>query len=107
MRLILVAIFLILYGIFTIPMCLVEWVAGKISPIKKAVIAQKCVAAGFKIILFISGVKLTVKGEENILHNVQRFIHITIEDFLIYLLVMRQRHYVHHMCQRKRLKLCQ
>ena len=69
MRLILVAIFLILYGIFTIPMCLVEWVAGKISPIKKAVIAQKCVAAGFKIILFISGVKLTVKGEENILHG--------------------------------------
>ncbi len=69
MRLILVAIFLILYGIFTIPMCLVEWVAGKISPVKKAVIAQKCVAAGFKIILFISGVKLTVKGEENILHG--------------------------------------
>lgn len=69
MRLFLVALFLILYSIFTIPMCLVEWVAGRINPEKKAVIAQKCVVTAFKIILFISGVKLTVKGEENILHD--------------------------------------
>lgn len=69
MRLFLVAIFLLLYGIFTIPMCFVEWIVGKINPKKKAIIAQKCVVAGFKIILFISGVKLTVKGKENILHE--------------------------------------
>ena len=69
MRLILVALFLIIYSVFTIPMCLVEWIADKTSPKKKAVIAQKCVVAGFKIILFISGVKLTVKGKENILHD--------------------------------------
>ena len=69
MSLILVALFLIIYSVFTIPMCLVEWIADKTSPKKKAVIAQKCVVAGFKIILFISGVKLTVKGKENILHD--------------------------------------
>ena len=69
MRLILVSLFLIIYSFFTIPMCAVEWAAGRINPQKKAIIAQKCVVAGFKIILFISGVRLTVKGEENILHD--------------------------------------
>lgn len=69
MRLILVSIFLILYSIFTIPMCFIEWVVGKVKPERKAVIAQRCVVAGFKIILVISGVKLTVKGKENILHG--------------------------------------
>ncbi|MFG6394085.1 MAG: 1-acyl-sn-glycerol-3-phosphate acyltransferase [Lachnospiraceae bacterium] len=69
MRLILVSLFLIIYSFFTIPMCLVEWAVGKVNPQKKAVIAQRCVVAGFKIILFISGVKLTIKGEENILHD--------------------------------------
>ncbi len=69
MRLFLVAVFLLLYSIFTIPMCIVEWIVGRVNPEKKAVIAQKCVVVGFKIILFISGVKLTVKGEENVLHD--------------------------------------
>lgn len=67
MRTIIVAIFLILYTIFTVPMILVEWIVGKISPEKKPVIAQVCVVRAFKIILFISGVKLTVKGKENVL----------------------------------------
>lgn len=69
MRLLLVGLFLILYTIFTIPMCLVEWIAGRVNPEKRPVIAQKCVVVGFKVILFISGVKLTVKGKENVLHD--------------------------------------
>lgn len=69
MRLFLVALFLVLYSIFTVPMCAAEWIIGRINSEKKAVIAQKCVVTGFKIILFISGVRLTVKGGENILHD--------------------------------------
>ncbi len=69
MRLILVVLFLILYTIFTIPMCLVEWIAGKVNPSVRPVIAQVCVSRAFKIILFLSGVKLTVKGKENIIHD--------------------------------------
>ena len=69
MRTIAVAIFLILYSIFTIPMVAIEWIVGKISPEKHHIIAQKCVVKGFKIILHICGVKLTVKGKENIPKN--------------------------------------
>ena len=69
MRTILVGIFLILYTIFTIPMLLVEWIAGKVSPDKRPVIAQVCVVKAFKVILFISGVKLTVKGKENVFND--------------------------------------
>ena len=69
MRTILVGIFLLFYGIFTIPMIAVEAVMKKIDPKKSAIIAQKCVRAGFKIILFLSGVKLTVKGKENIIRD--------------------------------------
>ena len=54
MRTILVGIFLLFYGIFTIPMIAVEAVMKKIDPKKSAIIAQKCVRAGFKIILFLS-----------------------------------------------------
>lgn len=69
MRLFLVAAFLLLYSIFTVPMCMIQWIVGKKNPEKRAVIAQKCVVVSFKIILFISGVKVTVKGKENILHD--------------------------------------
>ena len=64
MRLVLVAIFLILYTIFTIPMALVLWIIGKFDERKKEVVAQVCVKGGFKAILFLSGVRLTVKGKE-------------------------------------------
>lgn len=68
MRLLLVAIYLIFYTIMSIPLYLVLFVVGKIDRRKKAVIAQKIVNnLGFRPILFLSGVKLTVKGRENIL----------------------------------------
>ena len=69
MRLVLVAIFLILYTIFTIPMALVLWIIGKFDERKKEVVAQVCVKGGFKAILFLSGVRLTVKGKENIVRD--------------------------------------
>lgn len=68
MRLILVAGYLILYTIMSIPLYLVLFVVGKVNFRKKAVMAQKIVNnLGFRPILFLSGVKLTVKGEENVL----------------------------------------
>ena len=70
MRLLLVAIYLILYTVISIPLFLILFVVGKINSRKKAVISQKIVIhLGFRPILFLSGVKLTVKGEENILKN--------------------------------------
>lgn len=47
MRLVLVAIFLILYTIFTIPMALVLWIIGKFDERKKEVVAQVCVKRRF------------------------------------------------------------
>ncbi len=58
-----------LYAIFTIPMVPIEWAIGRISPEKKAAVAQKCVIAGFRAVLFLSGVKLVVKGRENIIRD--------------------------------------
>ena len=70
MRLIMVAIYLILYTIISIPLFLILFVVGKINDRTRAVISQKIVVyLGFRPILFISGVKLTVKGEENILKD--------------------------------------
>lgn len=70
MRLILVALYLILYTIVSIPLYLILFIIGKIDLRKKAVVAQKIVVYfGFKPILFLSGVKLTVKGRENILKD--------------------------------------
>lgn len=69
MRLILVSLFLIIYGIFTIPARLVGVIIRRIAPEKGHIYAQNCVVIGFKIILFLSGVKVTVKGKENILRD--------------------------------------
>lgn len=70
MRLILVAIYLIFYTIISIPLYLALFVVGKVSPGKKAVISQKIVNnLGFRPILFLSGVTLTVKGKENVLED--------------------------------------
>ncbi len=70
MRLMLVAIYLIFYTIISIPLYLVLFVVGKINPGKKAVISQKIVNnLGFRPILFLSGVTLTVKGKENVLKD--------------------------------------
>lgn len=70
MRTVLIGIFLVLYTIVSIPLFLILFVVGKFSERKKAVISQKIVVnCGFKPILFLSGVKLTVKGKENIIQD--------------------------------------
>lgn len=70
LRTIIVGIYLVFYTIISIPLFLILFVAGKFNERAKAVISQKIVInLGFRPILFISGVKLTVKGKENILKD--------------------------------------
>ena len=65
-RFILVALFLVTFLILSIPIHLVEWLIGKINPDFKNKSSQKIVQWAFKVILLLSGVKLTIKGFENI-----------------------------------------
>lgn len=70
MRTILVGIYLIFYTILSIPLYLVMFIIGKFDLRKKAVISQKIVNnLGFRPILFLSGVCVTVKGREHILKD--------------------------------------
>lgn len=70
MRTIMVGIYLVFYTIICLIPFLILLLVGKRNPKMKAVISQKIVVnLGFKPILFICGVKLTVKGEENILKD--------------------------------------
>lgn len=66
MRTLLVAIFLIFYWIFSLPMYLILYIISKKSPQKRAEISQHIVVRAFKMILFICGVKITVKGLERV-----------------------------------------
>lgn len=70
MRTILVGIYLLFYTILSIPLYLVMFIIGKCDLRKKAVISQKIVNnLGFRPILFLSGVRVTVKGREHILKD--------------------------------------
>lgn len=67
MRTILIGLFLLIYTLVSLPMYLICFIIGKFSPEKKVYVSQVFVAGAFKIILFIAGVHVTVKGRENIL----------------------------------------
>ncbi|MEG1742507.1 MAG: lysophospholipid acyltransferase family protein, partial [Acetivibrio sp.] len=58
------AIFLCFFLIFSIPIFFVEWLVGKISPAKKNISSLRIVQWAFKVMIFISGVSVTVIGEE-------------------------------------------
>jgi len=65
-RLILEAIFLLFFGIFSIIGLPLTWLVGKISKNKQDRFAKKIVAGTFKIILVIAGVKVETVGKENL-----------------------------------------
>lgn len=65
-RLILVVLFLIIFFIISLPLFLIEWIVGKFSKHARDVSSHAIVVCAFRIILFLTGVKLTVKGKENI-----------------------------------------
>lgn len=66
MRVILVALFLLLFFIIGIPLLLIEFVIGKFNHHAQVASSQKIVVAAFRVILFIAGAKQTVIGKENI-----------------------------------------
>ncbi|MBR1743501.1 MAG: 1-acyl-sn-glycerol-3-phosphate acyltransferase [Lachnospiraceae bacterium] len=68
MRTIMVGIYLLLYTIISIPLFLIFFLVGLINGRAKAVCSQKVVCnLGFRPLLFLSGVRVTVKGRENVL----------------------------------------
>ncbi len=66
LRLVFVAVFLILYLILGIPVLCAEWLIAKRFPYAADISQLRMVQWGFKCILALAGVKLTVSGEEHI-----------------------------------------
>ena len=66
LRLILVLFFAVAYLILTIPVLVVEWIIGKFNPHMKYISSLRMIQWIFKILLWGSGLKLDVIGEENI-----------------------------------------
>ena len=64
-RFILAATFLGLFLLFSYILFFVEWIVGKISKRAKDYSSLRIVQWGFRVILRICGVKITVIGKEN------------------------------------------
>lgn len=65
-RIILILLFVFLYLILGIPVLIVEWVIGKFNKQAKDLSSLRIVQWAFRVILFLSGAKITVIGEENV-----------------------------------------
>lgn len=65
-RFILVALSVILFLIFSIPILIVEWLLGRSNPDKKNRQSLAIVQFMFRYLLWLAGVKVTVRGQENI-----------------------------------------
>lgn len=65
-RLVLVLLFIIVFLILSIPVILVLWIIGFFSPGIKERASLFIVGHAFGVVAFLAGVKLTVKGRENI-----------------------------------------
>lgn len=65
-RLILVVLFVILFLLIGIPVLAIEWIIAKFNPYAADLSQLRMVQWAFKVILVLSGTKLTVIGEENV-----------------------------------------
>lgn len=65
-RLLLVLLFLLFYFICFLPVLLVQWLIRKKNPMRAAKLSKAVVGWGFRCINRLSGVRLIVKGKENI-----------------------------------------
>ena len=65
-RTIIAALFLIVFFICSIPLFLIEIIIGKFNKEKKDYSSLRIVQWAFRVILFVSGVKITVIGKENV-----------------------------------------
>lgn len=66
MRTVLVVLFVFFFLVLTIPVMFVEWIIGKFNPNLKDRSSIKIVQWAFRCVLFLSGTKITVIGEENV-----------------------------------------
>lgn len=66
MRVFLVAIFLVLFSIISLPLYLIAFILGKIDEKKKVAFAQKVVKIVFWWITILAGVRLDCKGAEKL-----------------------------------------
>ena len=66
LRAILALLFAILYLIIGIPVLFVEWIIGKFNRQAADISQLRIVQWGFRCVAFLAGIKLTVKGEENV-----------------------------------------
>lgn len=66
LRLILIAVYLVLYLILSLPVLLAEWLIGKRRPDLKDKSSKALVGWGFRCISHIAGTRLIVRGQENI-----------------------------------------
>ena len=65
-RFILVATFVILFLILSIPLLLIEWIIGKFNMGLKDRSSQKIVNWAFRVCLFLAGTSVTVIGQEKV-----------------------------------------
>lgn len=65
-RFILICITVVGYLILSIPLLLIEWIIGKFNPYTKDISSLRIIQGVFKVVLWITGVKVTVIGEENV-----------------------------------------
>ena len=84
-RFIIATTFLILFLLFSYILFFVEWIIGKIDKKAKDYSSLRIVQWGFRVILWIGGVKITVKGKENIPDEAALFVgnHRSYFDILI------------------------
>lgn len=84
-RFIIAATFLVLFLLFSYILFFVEWIIGKIDKKAKDYSSLSIVQWGFRVILWIGGVKITVKGKENIPDEAALFVgnHRSYFDILI------------------------
>ncbi len=66
MRTVLVVLFVFFFLVLTIPVMFVEWIIGKFNQNVKDKSSIKIVQWAFRCVLFLSGTKITVIGEENV-----------------------------------------
>ncbi len=84
-RFLLVASSVILFLILFSPVLVIEWIIGKFNKEKKDYSSLRIVQNAFKFILWITGVKVTVIGEENVPDEAVLFIgnHRSFFDILL------------------------
>lgn len=65
-RLILVAVFVVLFLVLSFPLLIAEWIIGKYNMDLKSKSSLAIVNWAFRVVLFLAGTTIIVRGEENV-----------------------------------------